>query len=236
MSREKSRDICILQNINTCDKLHKKNRKLNNPVIGGFVFLFVQQKAELAKYEADYALPTEKVAENEINPKTPSIAENNLPPAKPGFKWVPHGDHYDQVPIAEANETPVKKTYDKPLTYDAELFRTNPVKSLSLEMEARGHWGAGYIPPFPPDDLEAQELARYQYMISYMNVTDAKELWDLVHKKMALWRRLNKKYGKYSARAYDLARLTWPSVDYPSADFESLINSTSYPSEYFSND
>ena len=32
MSREKSRDICILQNINTCDKLHKKNRKLNNPV------------------------------------------------------------------------------------------------------------------------------------------------------------------------------------------------------------
>ncbi len=31
MSREKSRDICLLQNINTCDKLHKKNRKLNSP-------------------------------------------------------------------------------------------------------------------------------------------------------------------------------------------------------------
>ena len=36
MSREKSRDICILQNINTCDKLHKKNRKLNNPTLKVF--------------------------------------------------------------------------------------------------------------------------------------------------------------------------------------------------------
>ena len=136
------------------------------------------------------------------------------------------------MPIAEANETPVKKTYDKPLTYDAELFRTNPVKSLSLEMEARGHWGAGYIPPFPPDDLEAQELARYEYIISYMNVTDAKELGDTIHKKFALLRRLDKKYGKYSARVYDLDRLTWPSVDYPVADFKSLVKW--YPSEYFS--
>ncbi len=200
-------------------------------ITGVFVIILVQQKAELAKYEEDYALPEEKVAENGNTTKTRSIAENNLPPAKPGFKWVPHGDHYDQVPIAEANETPVKKTYDKPLTYDEELFRTNPVKSLSLEMEARGHWGAGYIPPFPPDDLEAQELARYEYMISYMNVTDAKELGDTIHKKFALWRRLNKKYGEYSARACDLARLTWPSVDYPVADFKSLVKW--YPSEYF---
>ena len=198
-------------------------------IIGGFVFLLVQQKAELNEWEAD-AAKDKKLTTAE----KPPLVENKPPPPVPGYEWVQHGDHYDKVPIAEANETPVKKTYDKPLTYDEELFRTNPVKSLSLEMEARGHWGAGYIPPFPPDDLEAQELARYQYMISYMNVTDAKELWDLVHKKMALWRRLNKKYGKYSARAYDLARLTWPSVDYPSVDFESLVKS--YPSEYFSND
>ena len=204
-------------------------------LIGAFAFIMYQQKVQLNQWKADAAARTAKDKKLAAAEKPP-MEKNNLPLPRPepGYKWEQHDDHYRQVLIAEANETPVKKTYDKPLTYDEELFRTNPVKSLSLEMEARGHWGAGYIPPFPPDDLEAQELARYQYMISYMNVTDAKELWDLVHKKMALWRRLNKKYGKYSARAYDLARLTWPSVDYPSVDFESLVKS--YPSEYFSND
>ena len=202
-------------------------------LIGAFAFIMYQQKVQLNQWKADAAARTAKDKKLAAAEK-PLMEKNNLPlpPPEPGYKWEQHDDHYRQVPIAEANETPVKKTYDKPLTYDAELFRTNPVKSLSLEMEARGHWGAGYIPPFPPDDLEAQELARYEYMIAFMNIQDAKELWDLVHKKMALWRRLNKKYGKYSARAYDLARLTWPSVDYPSADFKSLVKW--YPSEYFS--
>ena len=27
------------------------------------------------------------------------VAENNLPPAKTGKKWVPHGDHFHEVPI-----------------------------------------------------------------------------------------------------------------------------------------
>ena len=136
------------------------------------------------------------------------------------------------MPIAEANETPVKKTYDKPLTYDAELFRTNPVKSLSLEMEARGHWGAGYIPPFPPDDLEAQELARYEYMIAYMNVHGCKRVvghWYI--KKWHCGDVLIRNMGNILRGLYDLARLTWPSVDSPVADFKSLVKW--YPSEYF---
>ena len=83
-------------------------------IIGGFVFLLVQQKAELAKLKEDFALPTEKVAENEINPKTPSITENNLPPAEPGFKWVPQGDHYHQVPI-DAPDTWQEGTHQKPV-------------------------------------------------------------------------------------------------------------------------
>ena len=83
-------------------------------ITGVFVLLLVQQKAELAKYKEDYALPTEKVAENEINPKTPSITENNLPPAEPGFKWVPHGDHYHQVPI-DAPDTWQEGTHQKPV-------------------------------------------------------------------------------------------------------------------------
>ena len=134
-------------------------------------------------------------------------------------------------PVAQHKQP--SKTYSEPLTYDEELFKTNPVKALSLEMEARGHWGAGYIPPFPPDDLEAQELARYEYIISFMSNAEDKVVSDAIKKSMELMRQINEKYGKFSARAYDLARLTWPSVDTPSADWKILVNSTNYPSEYF---
>ena len=75
------------------------------------------------------------------------------------------------------------------MTYNEELFKTNPVEALRREAEARGHWSTEYLPPFPPDDLEAQEFAKYVYMTAYMNIVDAKELWDIVHKKHGLWRR-----------------------------------------------
>ena len=43
---------------------------------------------------------------------------------------------------------------------------------------------------------------------------------------------MDKKYGKWSARAYDLSRLTWPELDStPDPLFEYLVKS--YPSEYF---
>ena len=174
----------------------------------------------------------------------------NKPPrdARPGFKWVRHNDHWDEVPVTptQGNDSPEvhldpvnatetkTQTYTGPLTYDEELFKTNPVKSLRLELEARGNWAAEHIPSFPPDDLEAQEIARYEYMITFMNIDDAKELWDLVFNKHQLRIRLDRKYGKFSARSYDLSRLGWGHYNSPydiSADF--LDNLPWYPSEYF---
>ncbi|MCG9128842.1 hypothetical protein JT359_14730 [Candidatus Poribacteria bacterium] len=166
--------------------------------------------------------------------------------AKDGFTWEWHADHWHEVPIAQ-NDAPVaqpvkrpksewveKKTYEKPLTYDEELFKTNPVKSLILEMEARGHWGVGYIPDFPPDDLEAQEFARYQYRISYMDIQDGKEMWDVVLKKETLLNQLHEKYGRFSPRIFDLHKLSWAGLDTPpSADWETLLNSPTIPSEFF---
>ena len=50
-------------------------------------------------------------------------------------------------------------TYNGPLTFHAELLKTNPVKALRLQAEERGHVNAKWIPPFPPDDQEAQAFA-----------------------------------------------------------------------------
>ena len=53
----------------------------------------------------------------------------------------------------------VSQTYTGPLTFHAELLKTNPVKALRLQAEERGHVNAKWNRHFPPDDVEAQELA-----------------------------------------------------------------------------
>ncbi|MDE0326005.1 MAG: hypothetical protein OXN27_18975 [Candidatus Poribacteria bacterium] len=107
------------------------------------------------------------------------VAENNLPPAPSGYKWVPHGNHHHLVPIDApdvwqegtpepiAKEVQAKPTYTGPLTYHAELLETHPVKALRLQAEERGHWSAKWIPSFPPDDQEAAAIARDLYLITY---------------------------------------------------------------------
>ena len=61
----------------------------------------------------------------------------------------------------------VPKTKSGGLTYHAELLETNPVKALRLQAEERGHWSREHIPPFPPDDTEAQAFAKSIYLMTY---------------------------------------------------------------------
>ena len=206
-------------------------------IIGGFVFLLVQQKAELNQWEAD-AAKDKKLTTAETSP----IVKNKPPPPEPGYEWVQHGDHYDKVPISDPNETPVKKTYDKPLTYDAELLETNPVKALRLQAEERGHWSAEWIPPFPPDDTEAQEFARVRYLMEYYwhNFGDLLETPGYEKEKKELEKVLTDHaamYGiirsyPYGARRCDLMKLTWPMTDKDVVS-DSKGNVSKHPSNYF---
>ena len=207
-------------------------------IIGGFVFLLVQQKAELNEWEADAAKDKKKL----VTAETPPIVKNKPPPPEPGYEWVQHGDHYDKVPISDPNETPVKKTYDKPLTYDAELLETNPVKALRLQAEERGHWSAEWIPPFPPDDTEAQEFARVRYLMEYYwhNFGDLLETPGYEKEKKELEKVLidhAAMYGiirsyPYGARRCDLMKLTWPMTDKDVVS-DSKGNVSKHPSNYF---
>ena len=84
-------------------------------IIGGFVFLLVQQKAELAKLKEDFALPTEKVAENENNQKTPQNGH-----------W--HGDEWHD----ESHE-PIS---NQPFTDMSENIDTSNVMSIPAAVAA----------------------------------------------------------------------------------------------------
>ena len=157
-----------------------------------------------------------------------------------------HGPHDDGVPSVEVPKKPSdvpkakpQKLYTGPLTYHAELLKTNPAKALRLQQEERGHWSAKWIPPFPPDDTEAQEFARTVYLRIYYWQTFGNLLGTPGYEKEA------KEFSKaleisrqtreaimsspYGARKCDLMKLRWPSLDN-----DPVISGTGrHPSEYF---
>ena len=139
---------------------------------GGFIYWNVSTVQQMKKQAALF----EKMLEKEKEP----VVANEPPPAAPGRKWVPHGDHFHEVPIdapdvwqGEPHEPVVPQ---KQHTVDAsgkviyphqELLDTHPVKALRAQAKDAGHWSAKYIPPFPADDVEANEFARNVYIRNY---------------------------------------------------------------------
>ena len=139
------------------------------------------------------------------------------------------------IPVPQPPVT--QKTYDGPLTYHAELLKTNPVKALRLQQEERGHWSAAWIPPFPPEDTEAQEFARVLYLTRYydQNFGDLletpgyekeKKEYEKAYQIERQMRQTIMSYP-YGARSCDLMKLTWISLDTPPS-YPGLE-----PSEYF---
>ncbi|RKU36326.1 hypothetical protein C6496_13800 [Candidatus Poribacteria bacterium] len=166
----------------------------------------------------------EELAQDDKQPEEDNkgVAENNLPPAEPGKKWVPHGDHFHEVPIDApdtwqgephepvAKEMQAKPAYTGPLTYHAELLETNPVEALRLQAEERGHWSAEWIPTFDPGDQEAEAIARSLYTIHYY-----KSIGDTdnpIYKKAGeafVPLLLAIEDHRSAKRRMDLLRLTW---------------------------
>ena len=224
-------------------------------VIAGISYMFAVQHAEIQQ------LKKEDAEAKELERQTQQVAENDLPPAQPGYKWVRHGDHYHQVAIAKQTEPIVQlaakkdkpvsqppvtqKTYDGPLTFHAELLETNPVKALRLQQEERGHWSAKWIPPFPPDDTEAQEFAKAMYLIRYYWQTFGEKLdtpeYEEEGKAYAKASKIESQMRKtvmsypYGARSCDLMKLTWPLLSSKHIVSDGEGNVGGHPSEYFGN-
>ncbi|MDE0085498.1 MAG: hypothetical protein OXU23_07285 [Candidatus Poribacteria bacterium] len=216
----------------------------------GVAIVFYHQYTDIQQLKQE-AAEAEKLLEGNEKP----VAENKLPPAEPGKKWVPHGDHFHQVPIDApdvwqgephepvAKEVQAKPTYTGPLTYHTELLKTNPVKALRLQSEERGHWSAEHIPPFPADDTEAQEYARNIYLINYY-VSTGDESNPILGRAIGAHQSQNRaidaqlpKGGPVPARDYDLWRLTWPLNDAgkitPYGGMTRYGRARMFPSDYF---
>ena len=192
---------------------------------GGFIFyqlLTVQQMKEQLAEER-------KLLEEREKP----VAENKPPAAREGFKMVPHGDHWHEVPMdapdvwqGEPHEPIVQpvqatqeyKEYTGPLTFHKELLETHPVEALRQQAREAGHWSADHIPPFPPDDTEAAEFARELYLFRYYRWTGQKDHPDFLKVLFAqreIFKAIAGRDDKTPwelARSNDLMKLVWPDL------------------------
>lgn len=86
------------------------------------VFIIVNELAENRELEKQFA-EAEKL-ENRINQQ--QVSKDSLPPAKPGFKWVRHDDHYHQVKITEQIETTERKIAESDKTDNVSWLKMSP--------------------------------------------------------------------------------------------------------------
>ena len=171
------------------------------------VFIFLDQNAELQQLEKETA-ESDKLRQEHNKPQETPIAVEELPPVVPPNEH-PSGPHQHEDDKVHNHSPIVSQTYTGPLTYHAELLETNPVKALRLQAEERGHWSAKWIPPFPPDDTEAQEFAKATYNFIYFD--EGPEFSEASHTYSQMQRTIMS--YPYGARSSDLMKLTWPVID-----------------------
>ncbi|MDE0016625.1 MAG: hypothetical protein OXU51_10585 [Candidatus Poribacteria bacterium] len=93
----------------------------------------------------------------------------------------------------------------------------DPMRALLEQTERRGHWSAGRLPPFPPEDTEAAELAACVYLITEYRMRKDYDNPNLYN----AWERFNELIRPISAlteqrhispRTHDLLRFRWPLI------------------------
>ena len=118
--------------------------------------------------------------------------------------------HEDGTFHADTPAPVATSTRTGPLTYHADLLASNPVEALRAQAKERGHWSAVWIPPFPPDDHEAQTYARYYYLRTYYESTGEtdtpayKQMGENIMSYLDAVRAL-----PYSTRHSDLLKISW---------------------------
>ena len=119
-----------------------------------------------------------------------------------------------------------------PLTYHADLLASNPVEALRAQTEERGHWSARWIPPFPPDDHEAQTFARNAYLSTYHD-EGTPEFERSVAAYLEQLREINVKYPIDGARNADLSKIVWTGVRNVVDHYDPKTGYAIIPSDYF---
>ncbi len=213
-------------------------------IIGATVFLVLKDQAEIRELKRQlvkdmqghyHSDGTYHHGQHDEHESSADVPRDDVHEAKPGN--VPKV-RPDKLPKKETPKPQPKKLYTGPWTFHEELLKTNPVKALRLQQEERGHWSAEWIPPFPPDDTEAQEYAKALYLRRYYIHTYGEKLGTPGYEKETRVYREARAIANqmsdtivsypYGARRQDLRKLAWPS----SPD-EPVGGAEGHPSEYF---
>jgi len=180
-------------------------------------------------------------------PETTEEPEGTAPPAPPNEKaqqgghW--HGDEWHAEPHTDPAPTPKQQLQPAiPLSDDViyphhELLKSHPVEALRQQAIENGNWAAKWIPPFPPDDQEAAAVARNLYLMKhYIGIGDTENPIfikayeaDSYYYKNTFVERYPAKDESVAARAWDMMKLGWATLDDPLREDSEI---SSLPSEF----
>ncbi len=111
---------------------------------GGFIYWQWSTVQQLEKQAAQFEEMIEKIDK--------PVAANEPPPAAPGKKWVPHGDHFHEVPI-DAPDVWQGEPHS-PVAKDVQAFEAEPAQAPLPRKEGVYKKGINgqmlYYPPHPP--------------------------------------------------------------------------------------
>ncbi|RKU36360.1 hypothetical protein C6496_13970 [Candidatus Poribacteria bacterium] len=174
----------------------------------GVAIVFYHQYTDIQQLKQE-AAKTEKLLEEQHK----GVAENDLPPAEPGKKWVPHGDHFHEVPI-DAPDVWQEGT-------QGASVQIPHLKAVDLQQRG-GHWSDAYLPDIEThyaDDPQALQIARAAQIIrKYKNMQSPEqygqepEFLEAIQVKDNFYRQVSQ--GVFTpARHLELLRLLWPVLD-----------------------
>ena len=218
-------------------------------IIGVVGVYFMLQPVSDMEPEMKFIVPSETDLEKARETKQPP------PGASLNGHW--HDDEWHdephEVPVAQ-NDPPIAQpdtVQPKQPVIDAageviyphqELLQRHPVAALRAQAKDNGHWSAKYIPPFPPDDAEANDLAHNYYIYNYF--ASRGDFYNPVSLKAVnaidKWKRDNGGYGSSTDRKYvgprhnDLFKLTWTRNDNPNG-LDSIAWDSNFTKEDYTN-
>ena len=152
------------------------------------------------------------------------------PTARPGYKLVPHNDHYHEIPIDSdkqtdevPNDVQSESTTSAVPTNTPPPMSNNPVKDLREYLQKKGHWSAKWIPEFPPEDKEAARLAHY-YLIMLKHEAAGNEYYDgpALIPEQETFKSLQHYKDMNTQRSFDIYKLSWSVLEYPPGNPETF--------------
>ena len=135
------------------------------------VFLLIGQNTD-TEPEKVYKPPSKEVMQKVSSDLAARKAQEAAKPQPPEEKTETGHRHADGTwhegeHVSQPNVQPIQTAVPVKAYPHQKLLDTHPVEALRQLATEKGHWSAEFIPPFPPEDREAAELARAVYIMAH---------------------------------------------------------------------